>query len=141
MLLAYHDHLGHVGTSRMAASLRARYYWPRMAVDANVHTTRCHECTLAKAPMRRPAAPKGPPVGSYPFDCVFCDVVSMAETTDYVKGGAGFDKLLVFVDSLSLWVEATPCNGPPTTEHVLDAFMSQIVSRHGVPRQLRSDAG
>ena len=65
----------------------------------------------------------------------------MAETADFVSGGAGFDKLLVFVDLLTRWVEATPFNGPPSTEDVLDAFITQIVSRHGVPRQLRSDAG
>jgi hypothetical protein len=141
MLLAHHDHLGHVGTAKMAGLLRSRYYWPKMAADANDHTRQCHECTLAKPSMHRPAAPKGPPVGSYPFDCVFCDVVSTAETADFVSGGAGFDKLLVFVDSLTRWVEATPFNGPPSTENVLDAFMTQIVSRHGVPRQLRSDAG
>jgi len=65
----------------------------------------------------------------------------MAQTTDYVKGGAGYDKLLIFIDSLSRWIEAEPLNGDPNSEQALHVFMSSVVCRHGAPRQLRSDAG
>jgi hypothetical protein len=65
----------------------------------------------------------------------------MAPTHDYVKGKAGFDKLIVFVDSLSRWIEAHPVNGDPSADDVLDIFLTLVVSRHGLPRQLRTDAG
>jgi len=98
---------------------------------------------LAKPPFRRPAAPKGPPVGSYPFDKVFVDVVSMAPTHDYIKGERGYSKskLLVFIDSLSRWIEATPFNTDPISEQVLHTYLSDVVFRHGTPRELRSDSG
>jgi len=49
--------------------------------------------------------------------------------------------LLVFVDSLSRWIEATPLNTDPTSEQVLHAYLSDVVCRHGTPRELRSDSG
>ena len=125
----------------MAQVLRARYYWLGQSKDIYTHVKECHECTLAKPPFRRPAAPKGPPVGSYPFDRVFVDVVSMAPTHDYIKGERGYSKLLVFVDSLSRWNEATPFNTDPTSEQVLHFYLSDVVCRHGTPRELRSDSG
>jgi hypothetical protein len=140
-LVAFHDHLCHLGVSRMAQVLRARYYWPGQKTEIETHVRECHECTLAKAPFRKPAAPKGPPVGSYPFDRVFVDVLSMAITHDYVKGSTGYSKLLVFIDSLSRWIEAVPFNDVPTSEQVLHSYLSEVVCRHGTPRELRSDAG
>jgi len=140
-LISFHEHLCHLGANRMAQVLRARYYWPGQSKDISTHVRECHECTLAKPPFRRPAAPKGPPVGSYPFDRVFVDVVSMAPTHDYIKGEQGYSKLLVFIDSLSRWIEAIPFNTDPTSEQVLHAYLSDVVCRHGTPRELRSDSG
>ena len=77
----------------------------------------------------------------YPFDLLYVDVLDMADTHDYVKGVSGYRKLLVFVDHLTRWVEAVPFHTDPTSEQVLDAFMTHVVSRHGCPRCLRSDSG
>jgi len=140
-LVLFHEHLCHLGSTRMAQVLRARYYWPGQSKYIYTHVKECHKCTLAQPPFRRPAAPKGPPVGSYPFDRVFVDIVSMAPTHDYIKGERGYSKLLVFVDSLSRWIEATPFNTDPTSEQVLNAYLSDVVCRHGTPRELRSNSG
>lgn len=141
LLTAFHDKLGHPGKKRMLNMLKSRYYWPGMTIDVNEHVDECHECTLAKDATRRPANPRGPPIGSYPFDLLFCDVVDMAPTHDYVEGKSGYKKLLCFVDSLSRWVEAIPFNKDPTSDQVLDAFLYQVVARHGAPREIRSDKG
>ena len=50
-----------------------------------------------------------------------------------------FRKLLVFADSLTRWVEAVPFHSDPTSEQVLDAFMTHVVARHGCPRTLRME--
>jgi hypothetical protein len=72
---------------------------------------------------------------------VYCDILSMAPTHDFVKGQTGFDKLVVFVDSLTRWIEAQPVNGDPSSEQILSTFMEMVVSRHGMPRTLRTDRG
>ena len=125
----------------MRALLKSRYYWPGMRQDVHQYVSECHECTLSKRAIRRAANPRGPPIGSYPFDLLYCDVLDMADTHDYVKGERGYRKLLVFIDSLSRWVEAIPFNSDPTSKQVLDAFLTQIVCRYGTPRGVATDDG
>jgi hypothetical protein len=96
-LVSFHDSAGHMGVDRVCGLLRARVYWPKMTADVADHIRACHECTLWKVPPRALAQPVGPKVGEYPFDIVYCDILSMAPTHDYAKGKAGFDKLIVFV--------------------------------------------
>ena len=142
LLTAFHDRFGHPSHRRLADILLERYYWPRLEADAVAHVAECHECTLSKPPARRPRNLRGPDVGQYPFDILFADILSMTETHDYDKEtGKGASKLLVFVDSLSRWVEAIPCHKDPTSEQILDIFMTHIVSRYGAPRRVITDAG
>jgi dsDNA-binding SOS-regulon protein len=77
----------------------------------------------------------------YPFDVIYCDILSMGPTDDYLKSKKGYDKLVIFVDSLTRWIEAAPINGDPSSEEVLGIFMELVVSRHGMPRTLRTDVG
>jgi hypothetical protein len=141
IMTAFHDHMGHLGNNHVSKLIRGRFYWPAMHQDIADHCHECHECTLGKRPPRRVRDPKGVSLGSYPFDVLVCDILSLAPTHDFVKGQTGYDKLMVFVDSLSRWVEAIPCNGDPSSEQVLDAFMTHVVSRHGAPRRVISDQG
>jgi hypothetical protein len=96
-LVAFHDSAGHMGVDRVCRLLRARVYWPKMSADVADHIRACHECTLSNPPPRALAQPVGPKVGEYRFDIVYCDILSMAPTHDYVKGKAGFDKLIVLL--------------------------------------------
>ena len=142
ILTAYHDRLGHPSANRTAALIRERYYWPNLAQEAIAHVSECHECTLAKHGNRRPRHPIGPTLGHYPFDVLYCDILDMAQTHDYDKvAKTGATKLVVFVDSLSRWVEAIPVHGAPTSAQVLDIFMTHVVSRHGAPRRVIPDHG
>ena len=141
LLHAYHDQFGHPGSKKMIQLISSRYYWPNMASDVEAHVAECHECTLSKRPPRAARQALSSKIGTYPFDVVYCDVLDMADTHDYVKGASGHRKLLVFIDSVSRWVEAVPCHSDPTAEQALDAFMTQVVARHGAPRVLRSDLG
>ena len=119
ILVAYHESLGHGSEKKMFDLLRSRYYWPGMLRDVKLHVAECHECTLAKPPTRRARTSRKPRIGSYPFDLLFCDIVDMDQTEDYTTDGKGYDKLIVFVDSLSRWVEAIPCHGAPSAETTL----------------------
>jgi hypothetical protein len=141
MMTAFHDHFGHHSQYPMRRALQLRHYWPGMGSDVQEYVGQCHECTLGHRPALRNRRPKGPRLGHYPFDLLYVDVLDLAPTHDYVTGEAGYSKLLVFVDSLTRWVEAVPFNGDPSSEQVLDAFMTHIVARHGCPRCMRSDLG
>ena len=135
-LHAFHVHLGHPGQSRMFATMRRRVYWPGMVNDIRKHVEACHDCNVAKRLTRRLAHPRRAEFGAYPFDIVVCDICSMVKSEDGL-----YDKILVFADSLSRWVEAIPFSGDPDAEQVLDAFATHVACRYGWPRIIRSDGG
>mmetsp|Transcript_28811 Transcript_28811/g.88334 ORF Transcript_28811/g.88334 Transcript_28811/m.88334 type:complete len:119 (+) Transcript_28811:960-1316(+) len=116
----------------MSGLLRTRVYWPGMSSDVASYVRECHECTLAKPLPRALASPSGLSVGTYPFDVVYCDALSLAPTHNFVPGVSGYDKLVVFIDSLTRWIEAEPSNGDPSSEVALDMFIRLIVTRYGV---------
>ena len=97
----------------MSRALKLRHYWPGMDRDVHEHVSMCHECTLGGRVRLRNRRPRGPKLGHYPFDLLYVDMLDMAPTHDYVEGVSGYNKLLVFIDSLTRWVEAVPTNGDP----------------------------
>lgn len=142
LITAFHDRAGHGSTNRTLGLLRARYYWPDMSRQVHEHVMECHECTLAANTSSRPRQPTGPTLGHYPFDVLYADIVDMARTHDYdAATGAGASKLVVFVDSLSRWVEAIPVHRSPTSSQILDIFSEHVLSRHGAPRRIVTDSG
>ena len=141
VLTAFHDQLGHPLASRLTNLIRSRFYWPNLSADAQQHVKECHHCTLSK-PGIRPRRSVGPTIGHYPFDVVFADICDMANTHDYDPSAkTGFRKMIVFVDSLSRWVEAIPLHSDPPSEQVLDIFAEHVLCRHGAPRRVISDSG
>ena len=119
--------------------MRRSVYWPGMHGDVADHVLRCHECAFAKRPNRPQGRSHTPAVGTYPFDCLVCDVLDM--TSHLGATPRGHTKLVVFADSLSRWVEAIPVSSDPTSAEVLDLFVHHIFARYGMPRTVRSDAG
>lgn len=135
-LYAFHEQLGHVGTTAMLKALRLWVYWPGMTVDVRDHVSKCHECNATRSTHRSAVHPVRPTVGSYPFDSVICDICDMVESHD-----GRFSKIIVFADSLSRWVEVIPWGSDPTSAEVLDAFTAHVACRYGWPRELRADGG
>ena len=141
LITAFHDRMGHASRDRVRGALQKRYYWPKMSQDVEDHVAECHECTLAKYPTTRSRDSVGPAIGRYPFDILYTDILDLKKTHDYTPEGAGHRKLVVFVDSLSRWVEAIPVHKDPTSAEFMDLFNEHIVARYGVPRAIVSDRG
>ena len=136
---AFHDQCNHRGREATYQSMRRVVHWPKMFDDVADHVLRCHECSFAKRPNRRQGRSFTPDVGTYPFDCLVCDVLDMSSHIGATARGN--TKLVIFADSLSRWVEAIPVKGEPTSEEVLDLFTHHIFSRYGLPRTVRCDGG
>ena len=137
-LHAFHDQMGHQGRERTWQALRRQVFWPSSYQDVAEHVMRCHECSFSK---QHRAVSRGivPAIGSYPFDLVTVDLVDMVYAK--LESSKGYCKCLIFVDSLSRWVEAIPLKADPTAEEYVRLFNEYVVCRYGVPRALRSDRG
>ena len=93
----------------------------------------CMTCTTRQVgrPIRPPLVPL--PV-SGAFDRVGVDVIQ------FVKSRNGNKYAVVFIDYLTKWVEAfaVPDQSALT---IAKLFVEEIISQHGVPRELLSDRG
>ena len=136
---AFHDQCNHRGREPTYQAMRKVVYWPGMFEHVADHVLRCHPCSFAKRPNRRQGRSFTPDVGTYPFDCLVCDVLDMSSHIGATARGN--TKLVIFADSLSRWVEAIPVEGEPTSEEVLDLFIHHIFARYGLPRTVRCDGG
>ena len=87
---------------------------------------------------RRVGKPLRPPLVPLPvagaFDRVGVDVIQ------FVRSESGNKYAIVFVDYLTKWVEVFP-TADQTALTIARLFVEQIISRHGVPRELLSDRG
>ena len=140
-LEAFHDRLGHPGIERSYQALRLRAYWPGMREHVVDHVTACHECAFAKKDRSSAGTTIIPAVPTRPFELIYADVLTLPESNPTGPYHLTYSKLLIFCDGLTRWVEAIPLPSEPNAEEVVDAFVQNVVCRHGVPRALVCDRG
>lgn len=76
VLHSLHDDMGHLGVERVIQLLRARFYWPRMAHEAEEYVRNCGLCITRKTPAKK-AAPLHQITSNGPMDLVCIDFLSM----------------------------------------------------------------
>ena len=124
---------GHLREAKIHSVLARHYWWPGMRADITSWCRACLPCATRSVgkSVRPPLTPI--PVGG-PFDRVGVDVLQLPKTS------RGNRYAVVFVDYLTKWPEvyATRDQSAPTIAKLL---VEEVISRHGVPRQLLSDRG
>ena len=124
---------GHLRGAKIHSLLSRHYWWPGMRKDIHYWCRACLTCATRHTgrAIRPPLMPV--PV-SGPFDRIGVDVVQ------FPKSSRGNKYAIVFIDYLTKWVEvfATPDQSALTIAKLL---VEEIISRHGVPRELLSDRG
>ena len=124
---------GHLREAKIHSELSRHYWWPGMRSDVASMCRLCLLCATRNVgkPVRPPLTPI--PVNG-PFDRIGVDVVQLPRTR------RGNRYAVVFMDYLTKWPEvyATTDQTTPTIARLL---VEEIISRHGVPRQLLSDRG
>uniref|UniRef100_A0A3P9BHC9 Gypsy retrotransposon integrase-like protein 1 n=1 Tax=Maylandia zebra TaxID=106582 RepID=A0A3P9BHC9_9CICH len=133
----YHDHptAGHLGVSKTLARLRFRFFWPKMAADVKRYVISCSVCQLTKPSQKKAAGLMVPIVPQKPWEYVGVDFVGPLPRTP-----TGNAYLIVFVDYLTKWVEASAVK-EATSQVAAGKFVTDIFARHGTPTYLISDRG
>lgn len=124
---------GHMRDAKVHSQLSRHYWWPGMRRDIK---TWCRECLTC--PSQRVGTSVRPPLVPLPvagaFDRVGVDVMQLPTSK------AGNKYAVVFVDYLTKWPEVFATRDQ-TALTIARLLVEQIVSRHGVPRELLSDRG
>lgn len=127
---------GHKGQTQTLSLIKTRCYWPGMKADVVHFCQSCHKCNQRKT---SPHLKKNPlqsfPEVVEPFERTAMDIVG-----PFVTSYTGNKYLLTFQDYLTKYIEAIPLPDQKA-DTVAKAFITQIIARHGVPKQLLTDQG
>ena len=126
---------GHLGQTKTLAKVRQRFYWYGMSADVRSYVRQCNVCASKKSPAKvRRGLLQQYPVGS-PMQRVALDILGPLPETNQ-----GNKYVLVVEDYFTKWVEAYAIPDEKA-ETVAQTFVSEFVSRFGVPVKLHSDKG
>ena len=134
ILFAYHDSIfsNHPGVVKTQENIARKYYWPTLNKDVTQYVKDCQQCARRK-PLTRSMEPKaGTLIANHPYDLVSMDLQELPETP------RGFKYILVIVDFFTHYMEAIPLKNK-TAATTAEAFMTEWVSRHGVPETVLTD--
>ncbi|KAJ8948177.1 hypothetical protein NQ318_010450 [Aromia moschata] len=126
---------GHFGVTRTLARVRDRFYWVNCRRDVEEWCKRCDLCSAKKGPKTRSRGKMVQYLSGAPFERVAVDILGPLPVTD-----RGNKYLMVVMDYFSKWPEAVPLPNQEA-ETVAEAFIENVIARHGVPLELHSDQG
>ena len=136
VLAAYHDCQaggGHFGTKRTFASIKEKYWWPKMYQEIKDYVETCDTCQRTKVLRTGHPVPLSPLPIEDVFSRIHVDILGpLPKTKD------GFQYILLVVDSFSKWTECFPLKTQEAKE-VADILYREIFTRWGAPRAIVTD--
>ena len=119
----------HLGVDK----IKERYYWPKMYNDIKIYIESCDNCQRrGKTKRREELLPLK--IGG-PFDKIGIDIKGPLPVTQ--KGNR---YIIVAMDYFTKWPEARAIPNAKA-ETVAKFLFEEIISRHGVPKEILSDRG
>lgn len=138
ILKNFHEHEfvgGHSGQKRMYASIRSKYYWPKMTRDVARYVRNCDTCNLCK-PVRANKEPMHVTrTPQQPFDVTIIDTVGPLP-----KSNNGFSYVVTLICDLSKYLVAIP-TVDKSAKSIAQAIFEHFVLIYGPMKSIRTDLG
>lgn len=133
VLIALHDHHGHLGAERTLQLVRDRFYWPHMRKEVESYCHSCLRCIQRKTLPQR-AAPMGHLESQGPMDLVCIDFLCLESDL------SGQGDILVVTDHFTRYAQAFPTRDQQATT-VAKTLVEKFFVHYGLPKRIHSDQG
>uniref|UniRef100_A0A674PBA2 Gypsy retrotransposon integrase-like protein 1 n=1 Tax=Takifugu rubripes TaxID=31033 RepID=A0A674PBA2_TAKRU len=133
VLQSLHDDMGHLGFDRTLDLTRARFFWPKMALDVEQKIKSCSRCVCRKT-LPEKAAPLVNIQVTRPLELVCIDFLTIEPDRSNTKD------VLVITDFFTKYAVAIPTPNQKART-VAKALWENFIVHYGFPEKLHSDQG
>jgi hypothetical protein len=127
----------HPGSTKMYIDLKELFWWNNMKRDIAKYVAECHTCQRVKAEHQSPAGLLQPlDIPEWKWEEIGMDFIAGLPLTKRHK-----DMIWVIVDRLTKSAHFLAVNQKDSAEKLVEIYVREIVSKHGVPKKIISDRG
>jgi transposase InsO family protein len=138
IIVAHHDSpiAGHPGRYKTHELITRDYWWPRVTHDTRKYVDGCETCQRTKPNRQSPRTALHPhDVPSRPWEVISYDLIVGLPVS------AGFDTILVIVDTFTKACKFIPTNDTITSQGFARFTIDHVFRNHGLPQKVISDRG
>ena len=133
VLQELHDSMGHVGSEKVMALVRPRFFWPYMQKDVDDYIANC-SCLIQQKPNLRIQGEMEPIHTSSPFELISMDFLHLEKST------GGYEYILVLVDHFTRYAVCYATRNKEA-KTAAKCLFDDFVLRYGFPHRLLHDQG
>jgi hypothetical protein len=127
----------HPGSTKMYMYLKELFWWNNMKRKIAQYVAECHTCQRVKAEHQSPTRPLQPlPILEWEWEEIGMDFITGLPMTTKKK-----DMIWVIMDRLTKSSHFIAVNQKGTGEKLIDIYIKEVVSKHGVPKKIVSNRG
>jgi hypothetical protein len=127
----------HLGSTKMYMDLKELFWWNNMKQEIAKFISECHTCQRVKAEHQSPAGLMQPlSISKWKWEENGMDFIIGLPLTSKKK-----DMIWVIVDRLTKSAHFLAVNQKDSGEKLINLYVQEIVSKHGVPNTIVSDRG
>ena len=127
----------HPGSTKMNRDLKKTFWWNNMKREIARYVAECNTCRQVKAEHQSPAGLLQPlPIPKWKWEEISMDFITGLPRTRRNK-----DSIWVIVDRLTKFSHFIAINQKDNAAQLVDLYVKEIVSKHGVPQSIVSDRG
>jgi IS30 family transposase len=127
----------HPGSTKMYMDLKKLFWWNNMKQEIAKFVSECHTCQRVKAEHQSPAGLMQPlSIPEWKWEEIGMDFITRLPLTPKKK-----DMIWVIVDRLTKSAHFLAVNQKDSRAKLINLYVPEIVSKHGVPKTIVSDRG